>query len=676
MNIFLAIIIFLNSFMALAARSNSDMQCETPSELMASKIIGKDFTALCNKIIASDPGCKKLVPEKRMNCSTKSSNNILSSNDLSSRIGQCIKGFAWDSMVDIAKFVMGIIKTLINVQVNSTVGILRFLGDSEYREKMIAAAEHGAGTGFKLAKAFLNSTSLYFAREFPRNLKNHPFNPMMALGETLMKPLMNFITDSVQQIAAHYIPQFQCMNGVAKLYTVCRTFGDFIMPPVILLNFLKYGVRGLKLMKDGAEAAKIARVKTLFTEANEIHKSAKTTSKLDQKSTRIALDHSPKKTPPKTVKKAADAHPETPSPATSLTKPIEEYSPDELIELARSEQAEARVVTGGLSVSTVPFSVSGSSYLRITPMKPSSPRLRELLDFAHDNRIVLVKDVAPESTAVTNYVKISSEALTSEKTFIDQLESSIKNYVDAPLNIEKLPKASQKSVQKMKENFQTKFINEAEDQGASHIYQNKIGIKLRHPDNLRVNAIVNHEITHNTTDRHIFAAFNSDKSLTAALAGREMRFRSKAGKQMPLPNEISGYNRFYRSDEIEAVLKEMAKAKHDGLSTDMNRKQILSFIDSQKSQIHALIKNSGKEFKITVEAIEPALGSGRRQRRVVTTPEANFSTEILVPRGLKLHEEREFIMKTFQERLKTIDDYRKRIEKKFPELEFTGTSAP
>jgi hypothetical protein len=164
-----------------------------------------------------------------------------------------------------------------------------------------------------------------------------------------------------------------------------------------------------------------------------------------------------------------------------------------------------------------------------------------------------VKDVAPESTAATTFIKVSSEALTNERSLINQLELSMKSFDDFPLEAERLPQASQKSLQKMKENFQTKFINEAEDQGASHIYQNKIGIKLRHPDNLRVNAVMNHEITHNTTDRHVFAAMNSKKSITTDLAGREMRFRAKAGMSMPLPESISGYNKLYRADEARQI---------------------------------------------------------------------------------------------------------------------------
>ena len=372
MNLALAFIILLNSMVVFAApsaktsatspkasRAPAAAQCETPAQLMASGFQGKEFTAICKKLVAQDDGCKKLKPEKRMNCSTKSANNILSSNELSTRIGQCIKGFVWDSMVDLAKFVIEIVKTLVGAQINSVIGMAKFLTDSEYREKTLAATKHGAGAGFKLAKAFLNSSAMYFAREFPKNLRAHPFNPLMALGTTLMKPLITFLSESVQQIAAYYIPQFQCMNGTAKLYTICRTLGDFIMPPAFIFSFLKNGINGLRLLKNGAQASKIARVEKRFAEANELREVAVAAHKVPavpkaRAAARIVVDEAPKSAartkrvprPVEAPRTPAEIHPvKAPEPAP-LARPIEEHTPDELIELARSEQAESRAIAG------------------------------------------------------------------------------------------------------------------------------------------------------------------------------------------------------------------------------------------------------------------------------------------------------------------------------------------
>jgi hypothetical protein len=348
-SIILALTILLQSFTAFAASGRSPASCTTPADLMTSGFQGKDFTKICKRLVEQDPGCKKLKAEKRMNCSSRAANNLLSSNDLTERIGQCIKGFAWDSMVDLAKFVIELIKTMVGAQVSTMTGMFKFLSDSEYREKTMAAAKHGAGSGYKLAKAFLNSASLYFAREFPRNLKRSPFNPMLAVGETLFKPLMNFLTESVQQIAAYYIPQYQCMNGTAKLYTVCRTMGEFIMPPTILFTFLKSGVNGLRLLKTGADAAKISRVERRFSEANELREATVVVKRTpDKRADRILIDQAPKsqaraKPTPKPVAKKrspAEVHPQKPAPASPLPKTIEAHTADELIELARSERAD------------------------------------------------------------------------------------------------------------------------------------------------------------------------------------------------------------------------------------------------------------------------------------------------------------------------------------------------
>lgn len=346
MKIFLALVILLNSFTVFARGSGGEV-CDTPVELMAGNHNAKDFTRICKSIIAQDEGCKKLKPEKRMSCNAKKENQILSSSDLLAKAGQCAKGFLWDSMYELGKFILDLIKMLVGASVNSVTSMIKFLSDSEYREKAIASAKGGS----KLGMAFLNSAGLYFAREFPKNLKKNPLNPLAAVGETLLGPLVKMITEGVQSIAAHYIPQYQCMNGTAKLYTICRVLGDFIMPPVFIFTFLKTGIKGLQALKGGAEASKISKVQKKFAEANELSAAAKAAAaKADvpkPKPSRITVDQSPgsparkkpkpssapeKKTPPPVV-----VHGEKPKPAEPLTKPIEEHNADELIEIGRSE---------------------------------------------------------------------------------------------------------------------------------------------------------------------------------------------------------------------------------------------------------------------------------------------------------------------------------------------------
>ncbi len=331
-----------------SGRTPASAACDTPKELMAANVSTREFTRICRTIVAQDEGCQKLKPEKRMSCNAKRNNEILSSADLLSKAGQCAKGFLWDSMVDLGKFILEIIKTLVKAQVNSVTGMIRFLSDSDYRQRTIASARSGSRMGI----AFLNSAGLYFSREFSRNLARNPLNPMAAVGQTLLVPLMKFVTEGVQAIAAHYIPQFQCMNGTAKLYTICRVLGDFIMPPAFLFGFLKFGVRGLQALSR-TQAAKIARVRGRFAEANEARRVVRQTRRTPAPApSRITVDQArrpqARRTPapaPAPARSAARVvHPPRPRPPEPLLKPIEEHSADELIEVARSERIDPEVL--------------------------------------------------------------------------------------------------------------------------------------------------------------------------------------------------------------------------------------------------------------------------------------------------------------------------------------------
>lgn len=346
-------------------------ECTTASQLMSSNANGAEFTRICQRIVQQDPGCQRLAPEKRMHCSARRENLLMSSSDFLTRAGQCIKGFAWDSMVDLGKFVIDLVKMLVSAQINSYTAMYRFLTDSTYRENAIRAANNAANSGSRLAMSFLRSSAQYFAREFPRNLAKHPFNPLMALGETLLRPLMEMMTEAVQQIAAYYIPQYQCMNGVAKLYTICRTLGDFIMPPAFVFSWLKYGVRGLATMARTAGPT-IARVLGRFREANEVRVAARTgeaarTARVatDARASRITVDraaHPPRRVtraepaprPPQRITPSETVHPRTPRSPAPIARPIEEHSADDLVELARSEQAETAALNRAEAARTAP----------------------------------------------------------------------------------------------------------------------------------------------------------------------------------------------------------------------------------------------------------------------------------------------------------------------------------
>jgi hypothetical protein len=260
MKIILLFILFLNV-------SWANEKCTTASELMSSTFSGGEFTKICKNIVESDPGCKQIKPEKRMSCDVKSENEILSSKNLLGKVGACLKGFLWDSMVELGKFVIDLIKLLVGASIDSVSSMIKFMTDSDYREKALSDSKLMASKTGKMARAFLNSSAMYFSREFSKNLAKNPLNPILAVGETLLKPLLTFMSQAVESIIDHFVPQYQCMNGAAKLNTICKLAGDIVMPPAIMFAWLKGGVGALKLLEK-SKGATISKFKNGFKDIN------------------------------------------------------------------------------------------------------------------------------------------------------------------------------------------------------------------------------------------------------------------------------------------------------------------------------------------------------------------------------------------------------------------------
>ena len=316
--------------------------------------------------------------------------------------------------------------------------------------------------------------------------------------------------------------------------------------------------------------------------------------------------------------------------------------------------------------------VPGDSSITVTRLlssPASSPRLKELFAFTGENRIILTKGDAPRMPGedqATTYIGIPESAMRSEEALTNHIEVALISYTNVPLNLERIPEQSRRLVLQMREKHNTTFIHARDDQGFSLDKQNTVGIKTRHVDNLRVNDVVIHEITHTTTDRKVIEAFNPVEGrvpspFTEALAGREMSFKSKFGKS--LNHKIEGYEKYYRSDEVEAHLREMAQAKLDGQDLTKQLQDTNKFINSEEAHIRSLLKNNGNDLTVVHGDAEDALRAGRRQRRIVTGPENDFELSILVPRGLDQSGEREFIASALRRRLETLSGYRQGLQR-------------
>lgn len=313
---------------------------------------------------------------------------------------------------------------------------------------------------------------------------------------------------------------------------------------------------------------------------------------------------------------------------------------------------------------------------RFLPAESMSPRLKELFAFTKENKIVITKGTLPQlASQNTTYIGIPPEALISEQALTVHLEKALVDYYNVPLNTERLPAQSLKLVTNMREKYNTRFISENEVHGQSFTMQNKIGIKTRHIDNLRVNGVTSHEITHNTTDRKVLEAFNPDlmketprvkrvhQPLTMTLSGREMNFEAKTGKKMQGLDPT--YQKKYDSDEIEAHIRELAQGTKDNLDPEYTLKMIYSFIDSQEAQLKTLLKNNARDMSVVTAEAAPELLAGRLQRRLVTSKEADFDLFVLVPKNLSHTQEVKYIEETIAKRLETIRAYRLGLQRRY-----------
>jgi hypothetical protein len=300
--------------------------CDTVSEFANSNFSAVDYTKICDRLLQSDPACKKVQVQKRMKCGSREENEILNSNNLSSKTFGCLKAFFWDSMAELGEMVIKLIKTLVGLQVDSIKSMYKFLTDETFRNKLIENSGNASAKAGRLGKAFLNSSAQYFAKEYPRNVAKYPFDPLQALGKTLTEPLMTFMSSTIQSIIAEYVPQYQCMNGAAKLSTICRLGGEILMPPMILFTYLKHGIKGLNSI---SKSIQVTKLKNSFKVLNEVQDA------------KVALKFSKPRIVIKTPDKKSVKSPKKLKAPKSLT--MEEIKINKIAALARTPELDIQL---------------------------------------------------------------------------------------------------------------------------------------------------------------------------------------------------------------------------------------------------------------------------------------------------------------------------------------------
>lgn len=221
-----------------------------------------NFQNLCRAAIQCDPACQNIEPTKLINCSgTQDSNKLLASGDIGRRLLSCARAFFIDSMVDLAKMVIDLIKMLVGAQIKSFQNIYKFMTDPQFRQQTLSRSSNFSG----VARAFLESSTRNFATEYSKNFSQSVDRvgylnaPLAALGETLLKPFLSMIVNLLSEIAHSQISQFRCLNSKAKLDAICSMAGGLLMPPAVFFSLLKVGVAGLRTVR-GADGL-IARTR-------------------------------------------------------------------------------------------------------------------------------------------------------------------------------------------------------------------------------------------------------------------------------------------------------------------------------------------------------------------------------------------------------------------------------
>ena len=250
--IFLSLILFAQSVAA---------DCYPISRIMEPSA-RLNFQNLCRAAVHTDPACKEIEADKLINCEgTQESNELFNSDNLGIKILSCAKAFVVDSMADLAEMMFDLIKMLVGSQVKSYRSIYKFMTDAEFRHRTLSRNSEMTG----LARAFLESSTRNFATEFSKNYHlavdkvGYLNAPLVALGETLIKPFLKMVVNLLHEVAEAKISEFRCLNSKAKLDAICTIAGSVLMPPAIFFGLLKTGVIKLSSVKGADQLVERTR---------------------------------------------------------------------------------------------------------------------------------------------------------------------------------------------------------------------------------------------------------------------------------------------------------------------------------------------------------------------------------------------------------------------------------
>ncbi len=231
----------------------------------------------------------------------------------------------------------------------------------------------------------------------------------------------------------------------------------------------------------------------------------------------------------------------------------------------------------------------------------ASPYLKDLQKFMKEKEIKLqiieIKDLetgkflhyggATFNPSATKTLFLTEQALWAE----DSLEIMIykllsEKYSKVPLLPLAISKDGRALALKMIETYDTKYVNELEHNGVSYTNENTIGLNQKSKADTNI-----HEITHTTTDRKLALGLNPVRS------GRSMWIETK--DKLADPRILNtGYGVFYRADEVEARVRQIAYLKFKKLPFDRLALELKNFASVQIQDFSSLLKKPRSEWVI------------------------------------------------------------------------------
>lgn len=266
--------------------------------------------------------------------------------------------------------------------------------------------------------------------------------------------------------------------------------------------------------------------------------------------------------------------------------------------------------------------------------------------------------LVPMSGYENRRLHVPDSALTSQVALEKFLFQQSKNL---RLDTKKLPRETRELLDNIydRQGIVTYELDRADEAAGISHSDNLIGLKRVAPYDRR--PIIIHEVTHNTSSRHIENILEAAPSARKVYSGRMLEFRSTHGN-FPLHRL---YKKYYRADEIEARVRELASRNFHELPGEYTLKDLHEFIDTQRFQLKDMLRSKRMRWEIAGIVNSP------NQVRL-RIEGLDYDVNIPYIEGETAAEKTTYIEDVLKKRIEYLDRLKKRLPaREFNELEMT-----